>query len=473
MRNKFAVVWIWLCLLPLAFDLRSVETASKAIDVLLTVTSMGAACAMLLIAPRFARRSRMRGFVSALFLLTIFGSVATQWLQGNDAGNYARVVLPFLLMLLGYFVGCRPWDAQRLAQIERAMVWSMIASLVFGGGFGMAMPGGIDTLSIRVVPVTFLCLQGLLLHEIVFAQRIGKLAGLFFLATIVIEILFGTPGLLVGTVLLIAYATWLAAPSLRAFFAAGLRAATILTLLIAMATATATFFPTIGAPWMKRLSLVQDAPPARDPVLIARLAEMKDQVDQTTSSAMSTIVGMGYGHDYRYAPSYLPDLAGDISEQDFYAFKKWSAGRDFWVYQFFAGGVLFGLALPIAILWALWRGSRAYRAWRHSTPDAPWLPVLGRALFVLAALPATSIGGNPLGERFPGLMFGVALGLVVASYARIAHGIHARAAEAAGRTPQQSAPFYGAPPDMHPQDGPLTEIRPANPPRASGSLPAQ
>lgn len=322
MRNKFAVVWIWLCLLPLAFDLRSVETASKAIDVLLTVTSMGAACAMLLIAPRFARRSRMRGFVSALFLLTIFGSVATQWLQGNDAGNYARVVLPFLLMLLGYFVGCRPWDAQRLAQIERAMVWSMIASLVFGGGFGMAMPGGIDTLSIRVVPVTFLCLQGLLLHEIVFAQRIGKLAGLFFLATIVIEILFGTPGLLVGTVLLIAYATWLAAPSLRAFFAAGLRTATILTLLIAMATATATFFPTIGAPWIKRLSLVQDAPPARDPVLIARLAEMKDQVDQTTSSAMSTIVGMGYGHDYRYAPSYLPDLAGDISEQDFYAFKN-------------------------------------------------------------------------------------------------------------------------------------------------------
>ena len=58
MRNKFAVVWIWLCLLPLAFDLRSVETASKAIDVLLTVTSMGAACAMLLIAPRFAPSQR-------------------------------------------------------------------------------------------------------------------------------------------------------------------------------------------------------------------------------------------------------------------------------------------------------------------------------------------------------------------------------------------------------------------------------
>ncbi|SAK66624.1 hypothetical protein AWB82_03757 [Caballeronia glebae] len=473
MRNKFAVVWIWLCLLALAFDFRGVETASKAIDVLLTVTSMGAACAVLLIAPRFARRSRMRGLVTSLFLLTIFGSVATQWLQGNDAGNYARVILPFLLMLLGYFVGCRPWDSLRLEQIERAMIWSMIASLVFGVGFDMAMTGGIGNMSVHVAPVTFLCLQGLLLHEFIFAQRVGKFAVLLFLATIVIEILFGTPSLLVGTVLLIAYATWLAAPSFRDFFAAGLRAAVILALLGAMATATATFFPTIAQPWMQRMSLAQNAPPARDPVVIARLAEMKDQLDQTTSSALSAIVGMGYGHDYRYAPSYLPELAGDIGERDFYAFRKWAAGRDFWVYQFFAGGLLFGLALPIAILWALWRGSRAYRAWRHSTPDAPWLPVLGRALFVLAALPATSIGGNPLGERFPGLVFGVALGLAVASYARIAHGIHARAEEAAGRTPQPRTPFYGAPPDMRPHDEPLTEMLPANPPRASGTLPAQ
>ncbi|SAK76233.1 hypothetical protein AWB76_04989 [Caballeronia temeraria] len=467
MRNKFAVVWIWLCLLPLAFDFKSVEASSRVVDVLLTVTSMGAACAILLIAPRFARRSRMRTLVTSLFLLTIVGSVATQWLQGNDAGSYARVILPFLLMLLGYFVACRPWDARRLEQIERALIGSMIASLVFSAGFEIAMTDGPVSMNLRVAPVTFLCLQGLLLHEFIFAQRITKSAVLLFLATIVIEILFGTPSLLAGTVLLIVYATWLAAPSMRHFFATGLRATVILALLAAMSTATVTFFPAIAQPWMQRMSFVQDAPPVRDPVAIARLAEMKDQVDQTTSSALSTLVGMGYGHDYRYAPSYLPDLADQISAKDFYAFRKWAAGHDFWVYQFFAGGVLFGLALPIAILWALSRGSRAYRAWRHGTPDAPWLPVLGRALFVLAALPAASIGGNPLGERFAGIVFGVALGLVVASYARIAHGIQARAAEAAGRTAQRS-PFYGAPPVE-----PLTEMLPANPPRASGSLPAQ
>ena len=31
---------------------------------------------------------------------------------------------------------------------------------------------------------------------------------------------------------------------------------------------------------------------------------------------------MGYGHDYRYSPAYLPDLAGQFSEKDFYAIKE-------------------------------------------------------------------------------------------------------------------------------------------------------
>jgi hypothetical protein len=61
-------------------------------------------------------------------------------------------------------------------------------------------------------------------------------------------------------------------------------------------------------------------------------------------------------------------------------------------------------------------------------PNLLYLPVLGRAILLLAALPATSIGGNPLGPRFSGLVYGVALGLVVATYARIAHTLRIRAA---------------------------------------------
>jgi hypothetical protein len=45
---------------------------------------------------------------------------------------------------------------------------------------------------------------------------------------------------------------------------------------------------------------------------------------------------------------------------------------------------------------------------------------------LFAALPATSIGGNPLGPRFSGLIFGVALGLMIATHARLQRALPAR-----------------------------------------------
>ncbi len=102
----------------------------------------------------------------------------------------------------------------------------------------------------------------------------------------------------------------------------------------------------------------------------------------------------------RYSPVYLPDLAGQFSKQDFYAINEWAAGHNFWVYQLFAGGLVFGIAMPLATLGALAVCFFAYRYWRKVVPNAPMLPVFGRAIMLFAALPATSIGGNPLGRAF-------------------------------------------------------------------------
>jgi hypothetical protein len=456
MRNKFAAVWIWLFILPLAFDFKGAETASKAIQILLTIPSIGAAFALMLIGPRFAQRSRLRTVITSLLLLTIVGSVVTQALQGNDSGNYMRVMLPFLLLLLGFYVACRPWDSLRLEQIERAMYWAMIASLIFSFFFGMATStGGLADVRFRIVSVQFLSLQGLLLHEFVIAKRITKFTVLLFLATIVIELLSVTRSLLVGTILLFAYATWLAAPSIKHLFTAGFRALAVAVLLGAMVLASSAIFPSVAEHWAQRFEFAKNTEAGRDPTTITRLAEMKDQYDQTMSSALSIAVGQGYGHDYRYSPYYLPDLAGQFTKKDFYAIKEWAAGHNFWVYQFFAGGLMFGLALPLAILWALWRGSMAYRAWKHRAPDVMYLPVLGRSLLIVASLPATSVGGNPLGNRFSGVIFGLALGLLVAAFARIAHQMRTRASEAGTSRRQFRRPYYGMGPDFHPRNEPM------------------
>ncbi|SAL38709.1 hypothetical protein [Caballeronia humi] len=455
MRNKYALFWMWMFLFPLALDFKGAETGSKVLQVLLVLPAIAGGIALLLIAPHFARRSKLRKFVTAALLLTIVGSAVTQVLQGNDFGNYLRVLLPFLLMLLGYFVACHPWNQDRLEQIEKIMFWSMVVSLFFSFAYGMATGGSLENVRFRIVSVTFLCLQGLLLHEFVVAKRLTKVSVALFLVTIVIELLSVTRSLLVGTVLLFAFATWIASPSLKSLIKSSARAVMIGVLLGGMTLAAAAFFPTVAEHWSQRIFFSSATESGRDPTTVTRLAEMKDQYDQTTSSTVSLLAGMGYGHNYRYSPTYLPELAGQMSAKDFYAIKEWAAGHNFWVYQLFAGGILFGIGLPLAVLFALWRGSQAYRAWRRSAPDVLYLPVLGRALLVLAALPATSVGGNPLGNRFSGLVFGVALGLLVASYARIAHAMRLRATS---NPAMQRHPIFGH--DLGPMD---PGMRPHNP----------
>jgi hypothetical protein len=457
MRNKYALFWIWIFILPLALDFKSGETASKLVQILLVLPAFGGGLVLALIAPRFRHRSKLRGIITGALLLTIAGSAVTQLLQGNDIGNYLRVLLPFVLFLLGYYVTCNPWTRERIAQMEKAMFWAMVVSLFFSFAYGMATGGGLENVRFRIVSVTFLCIQGVLLHEFVVAKRMTRVMLLLFLCTVVIELLSVTRSLLVGTALLFAFATWLSAPTFKHLLKAGARATLIGAVMLAMTFAAAEMFPGVAEHWTQRIFASQETTSGRDPTTITRLAEMKDQYDQTVSSATSLLAGKGYGHIYRYSPTFLPDLAGQMSAKDFYAIQEWAAGHNFWMYQIFAGGLLFGIGLPAAVLYALYRGSRAYRSWRRTAPDMLYLPVMGRALLVLAALPATSVGGNPLGNRFSGLVFGLALGLLVATYARLAHAIHLRM-----NTPMPYRPgFAGAPgSDAYPPGTPASDIPP-------------
>ena len=421
MNNRYATFWIWLALCPLAVDFKSVdENGSRLTQILLTVPALGAALVLALIAPRFAAGNRFSSLVMAALLLTVPCSVVPHVLQGNDMGNYLRVLLPFMLLMAGYLATCRPWHVKRVEQIELAMFSGMVVSLLFAFGYGMAVGGGLETVRFRIVSVVFLALQGLLLHEIVVARRITRFKLLLFLISLAIELLSVTRSLLVGTALLFCLATWLAAPSLQQLLRSLARTAVIAVALVGGTVVIGSaLFPSVAAHWTQRLQAAKATAAGMDPTTATRLAEIKDQLDQVRSNHLSLLLGRGYGHNYRYSPDYLPALADQMTKEEFYAINEWAAGHNFWVYQLFAGGLVFGLALPLIVLYALVRGSLFYRRWRRAAPDAPYLAVLGRSLLVLAALPATSIGGNPLGPRFSGLVYGVALGLLVATQLRL------------------------------------------------------
>ena len=424
MRNKYTTLWIWLFVCPLALDYKGAEASSgHAAQFLLAALTLGAGLILVLIAPRFGRPSALRAIVTAALLLTVLGSFFTQLLQGNDFGNYLRVLLPFVLFLLGYLVACHPWRKERLKHFEKAMFWAMVMSLIFSFVYGMAISTDLDTVRFRIVSVTLLGLQGVLLHEMVVARRVTKFTMLLFLCTVVIELLSVTRSLIVGTLLLFVLAVWMSGYSARHLLRAVVRSVVLVALLGGVAVSAAAIFPEVAEHWTQRVFASKETTSGRDPTTITRLAEMKDQYDQVVSSPTSLLAGKGFGHFYHYSPDYLPYLAGQISRKDFFAIKEWAAGHNFWVYQLFAGGLIFGIGLPVAVLYALYCGVAAFRSWRRIRPDAPYLPIMGRSILLLAALLATSIGGNPLGPRFSGLVFGVALGLLVSMYSRLSLSI--------------------------------------------------
>ncbi|MFM0335451.1 hypothetical protein [Paraburkholderia fungorum] len=427
MRHQYATLWIWFFLLPLALDYKAPDanTAHFA-QFVFVIPVIAAGLALALIAPRFHEASKLRRFVTISVLLCVLGSIVAQLVQDNDTGNYLRVLLPFVLFLLGYIVACRPWSEYRISQFERALFVGNTISLVFTFGYGMATGGGLDDVRFRIISVTLLGLQGVLLHEFVVARRFSFVTIAVFAGSVVVELLSVTRSVLVGTVLLFLLAMALCAPSMQHAWRAIARMLVASAVLAGVAGIAALSFPTVTEHWTQRIFASQEAASGKDPTTVTRLAEMRDQYDQVTSTPETLLFGEGYGHYYRYSPVYLPDLAGQISEQDFYAINEWAAGHNFWVYQFFAGGLLFGLGLPVAALAALAICFFSYRYWRSVVPDAPMLPVLGRAIMLFAALPATSIGGNPLGPRFSGLVFGIALGLMIATHARLQRALPAK-----------------------------------------------
>ncbi|MFL9990324.1 hypothetical protein PQR34_18090 [Paraburkholderia sediminicola] len=427
MRHQYATLWIWFFLLPLAFDYKATDAnVGHFAQTALVLPAIAAGLALVLIAPRFHDRSRLRSIVTFSLVLCVFGSIVAQFVQDNDTGNYLRVLLPFALFLLGYLVACRPWSEYRISQFERAIFFANVVSLIFTFLYGMATGGDLEDVRYRIISVTLLGLQGVLLHEFIVAKRFSFFTIAVFSVSVIIELLSVTRSLLIGTVLLFLVAMGLSAPSIQHIWRAAARTLIAGAVLAGVAGIAALSFPSVAEHWTERIFASEETVTGKDPTTITRLAEMRDQYDQVTAEPETLLFGAGYGHYYRYSPVYLPDLAGQISEKDFYAINEWAAGHNFWVYQLFAGGLLFGIAMPLATLGALAICFSSYRYWRAVVPDAPMLPVLGRAIMLFAALPATSIGGNPLGPRFSGLVFGIALGLMIATHARLQRALPAR-----------------------------------------------
>ncbi|SOE98697.1 hypothetical protein SAMN05446635_6674 [Burkholderia sp. OK233] len=420
MRVKNGSLVTMLFLLPLAFDYRSVDDSQgHLLQILLVAPALISGALLALTGPRFGARSQLRTFVTAALVVTIAGSMVTELVQGNDIGNYLRVILPFILFFVAYLVGCHPWSERRLKSFNRYVFVGMALSMAASFAYGMLTGGSIDEVRYKIVSPVLLGFQGILLYDIVVQQKRPKGAAVFFAATLIVELLSVTRSLLVGTILLFILATWLAAPTVSHLAKSLLRTSFAIAGFGGFITAGALWiFPSVLDHWSQRLFFAAGTQSGQDPTTLSRLAEVEDQLTQVTADVTSVVVGRGYGHEFHYGEKYILQMLEFARRSDLEAIHSWAAGHNFWVYQLFAGGVLFGVALPLALVYVLYRCTKAYRRFRGLLGDVGSIGEMGRYLMTIAAMLATTIGGNPLGPRYSGLIYGLALGLLVSAHAR-------------------------------------------------------
>ncbi|WP_155627785.1 hypothetical protein [Burkholderia vietnamiensis] len=422
MRIKYIPILMLFCIIPLAFDFKSDDSGGHAAQILLVVPALLSGILLALSAPPFRKSSALRSFATIAVTLTVAGSVVTQILQSNDPGNYLRVLLAFLLFMIGFYIGRNPWADDRLRLFRRVIFGSMALSLIFSFAYGMASAGSVLDARFKILSPVLLGLQGFLLYDIITKRSATRIDLIFFAATLVIELLSVTRSLMLGTILLFCLSTWLASRSLPHLAKLMIRTAAITTIAtIFIGGVTWMISPSVLEHWSQRIFFSETTSNGKDPTTLSRLAEIQDQYDQVTSDVQNFVFGMGYGHEFHFSQSYFYDLlATRAFSQDIIKNRdSWEAGHNFWVYQLFSGGIAFGTVLPIAILAGFLLSAFKYKRANRMPHNEEHLDSLGRYLMVTAGMIVTTIGGNPLGPRYSGLIYGLAFGLMLASYSRL------------------------------------------------------
>lgn len=418
MRLKYIPSLMVLFTCPLAFDFRSSdEIQGHFIQYLMVAPVLLCGPLLAISVQRFRSNCQLRRLMTVTMILTLIGSVFPNFMEGNIFENYLRVLLSYILFAIGYAVGCQPWTDTRLQTLERFFYISCVFSLFASFFYGVFGGEAIEDVRYRILSPVILGFQGLLLYDVAVCGRWKKIGIVLFSATVVIELISVTRSLLVGTVLLFIFVSWLNTPKLAYLLRSLIRMGGGACLFAAVIGFSASFtFPSVIDHWYQRIFYATTTESGRDPTTLSRLAEMEDQYDQVTSSFANVLIGKGYGHQYFYSENYIMQMLEFSTINDLKSISSWSAGHNFWVYQFFAGGILFGIAFPVVMVYVVFMSFKLYRRLRGIGIRDKRLDSLGRYAMVMVGMLVSTVGGNPLGPRYGGLIYGLALGLSISAY---------------------------------------------------------
>lgn len=400
-------------LLPLAFDFRG-ETAGGVWQISITIATLFAG-SLLLLRNGIQVAGRFWQIIIFLLLVAFAGGVLTSVLNGLPTDSIVRALGPMALLVLGFFIGAGAISQNTQDQLLQWLYIGCGISVVFSFAIGLSGQVALADIRYQILSSVVLMFQALLLHQIFVTRENALRASILLVGCLLIQLLSATRSNIVGVLMVGLAAIWITSGSASRFIRNG---AAKLLALVALGIFSL-YLGTIVVPdivdrWVLRVFSFQEH--GVDITAVARVAEMHDQIDRWSSDLFSIIVGKGYGAEYGLASAYLPELAVAMSSSEG-GYTSRAPGHNFFVYSLFAGGLLFGIALPIALLWATVKGATLARRLLKNGRYNKLMSSLTAATLILVGTFGQAVGGNPLGPRYSGLVIGLAMGMLVASHA--------------------------------------------------------
>ncbi len=417
--RKLLVIFVWIYCLSWAFDFRATATGGTAAQFIMFSLSMGAALAVIILAPKQLLVKPTGwfilgwgGYLLSTGVVAVVNHVPMDWYVRNlqqpllvlmslcvtqvaaSSGlHYRHVLIP---MLIAGVVN---------------IIWRIVYSVIFGG---LALD------EVRVEILSQALPFVLAFSFIAAALRPGKivlplLVGCVGLGSYVLSITRSAIFVILAQFAACALAWWKSRQ--LGLLPAGFNQAKVrhlgigLGILVLALIIVGVATPYVIDRWTERLFYTVGADySSMDPSALTRLAEMKSFYTLMNDQPSSYFYGLGLGHYYYWDEAYIPELL--YTYPDYQEFRDTCReihfpGHSMWAYSVFSGGVI-GLLAFVGLF--MGGAIMAYRASQSlkSAPDFP-LEIAFLPFVALIGFLSLSFTFNPFIERASCIALGVSV----------------------------------------------------------------
>ena len=413
----------WVFALSMAFDFRAGEEGGSAIQYLFLAAAMGSGLCVAILGYR-AILMKPGFYLVALWTAYIVFVTISSFLNGVAPGNMFRVILPYLLVLMGMVVSQVVAGSGMPA--KTVLVPLLICAVI---NTVWRVIYGFTALGLTLSTVRYEILSPVLPFSFAFIGLTFALAPRFSAAPIIVAatalgcvFLSVTRGLLfpmAASFMMVTICTFCSVgwnviqpkELAKKLPGAGAIVGVILLLMVVVGVAN----PTVVERWTERLfDNSGGGATTKDVSILTREAEAIAMLDIMEKEPGTFIYGQGMGANYYWDPSFYPELHLVWPADHDFSGDVWFAGHSIWTYAIFTGGFIglfFHFGFFGGIVWSSFSGAKrlglATKRRGYFDPEAflAFLP----AITVLCVL-SQSATSNYFGERLGGLVFGLMAG---------------------------------------------------------------